>query len=85
MMPRDIRTSIVVWVPHAFKIAEDVPGALLPLLFEVRKREFISYHSFADSEVSELFAAVLHQANLGEREAIRALDESVPWKAPKSS
>ena len=48
-------------------------------------REFISYHSFADSEVSELFAAVLHQANLGEREAIRALDESVPWKAPKSS
>ena len=48
-------------------------------------REFISYHSFADSEVSELFAAVLHQANRGEREAIRALDESVPWKAPQSS
>ena len=48
-------------------------------------REFISYHSFADSEVSEFFAAVLHRVNRGEREAIRALDESIPWKAVNSN
>ena len=44
-------------------------------------REFVSYHSFVDRRISELFGAVLPETNRAERDMIRQMDAAVPWKA----
>lgn len=83
---RNLHFELCYYAPIDYAIREGIttfdPGMGSP--HKTRRgfgsREFMSYHSFADAEIGRLTACVFAEANRGEREMIRELDESVPWK-----
>ena len=87
----NLHFELCYYAPIEFAVAEGIesfdPGMGSPHKARrgFRSREFISYHSFADAGNSALFAAVLLRANRGERELIRELNESIPWKVDNTN
>lgn len=84
---RNLHFELCYYAPVEYAISEGIsrfdPGMGSPHKARrgFRSREYRTYHSFSNPEVSRLFNSVLPDANQAEREAIDELDSSIPWKS----
>lgn len=83
---RNLHFELCYYAPVEYAISEGIsrfdPGMGSPHKARrgFRSREYRTYHSFSNPEISRLFNSVLPDANQAERDAIEELDTSIPWK-----